>query len=105
MLSTETRLRIEDICNRIENHEKVSLEDITWIQKWADHNRIAHRMLNQARRIAAQGKPERGSLSEFLNDLDLGDPDPSNHLLGPQNPVDLAMWFTRDERDDWRQRD
>lgn len=105
MLSTETRLRIEDICNRIENHEEVSLEEITWIQKWADHNRIAHRMLRQARRIAAQGKPERGSLDEFLNDLDLGDPDPSNHLIGPQNPMDLGLWFTRSERDDWRQRD
>lgn len=106
MLSTETRKRIEEICNRIENHEEVTFEDMTWIQKWSDHNRIAHRMLNQARRVAALGKkPESGSLDEFLNDLDLGDPDPSNWLQGPQNPVDLGLWFTRDERDDWRQHD
>ena len=105
MLSTDTRLKLEDICNRIENHEEVSFEEMTWIQKWSDHNRIANRMLNQARRIAAQGKPEPGSLDEFLNDLDLGDPDPSNHLQGSQNPIDLAYWFSRDDRTDWRQHD
>jgi hypothetical protein len=105
MLSTDTRRKLEDICTRIENHEEVSFEEMTFIQKWSDHNRIANRMLNQARRIAAMGKPQAGSLDELLNDLDLGDPDPSNHLIGPQNPVDLAYWFMRDERSDWRQRD
>ena len=105
MLSTETRLRLEDICTRIENHEEVTFEEMTFIQKWSDHNRIANRMLNQARRVASWGKPEPGSLDHFLNDLDLGDPDPSNHLIGPQNPVDLAYWFMRDERTDWRQHD
>ena len=105
MLSTETRLRLENICTRIENHEEVSLEEMTWVQKWASHNRIAARMLSQARRVAAMGKPEAGSLDEFLNDLDLGDPDPSNHLIGPQNPVDLAMWFMRDDDEHWRQHD
>ena len=105
MLSPDTRLKLESICTRIENHEEVSFEEMTFIQKWSDHNRIANRMLNQARRVAAMGKPESGSLDELLNDLDLGDPDPSNWLQGPQNPVDLGLWFTRDERDDWRQRD
>jgi hypothetical protein len=105
MLSTDTRLKLESICNRIENHEEVTFEEMTFIQKWSDHNRIANRMLNQARRVAAMGKPDPGSLDQFLNDLDLGDPDPSNWLQGPQNPVDLGLWFTRDERDDWRQRD
>ena len=76
-----------------------------WISKWSDHNRIANRMLNQARRVAAQGKPERGSLDEFLKDLDLGDPDPSIWLQGPQNPVDLGLWFTRDDDPNWRQTD
>ena len=78
---------------------------MVWAGKWADHNRVAARMLSQARRVAAQGKPESGSLDELLNDLDLGDPDPSNWLLGPQNPIDLGLWFTRDQKDDWRQHD
>jgi hypothetical protein len=105
MLSTETRLRLENICQRIENHEEVTLDEMVWASKWAANNRIASRMLNQARRIAASGKPEAGSLDELMNDLDLGDPDPANHLVGPQNPVDLANWFMRSKEDDWRQHD
>ena len=105
MLSTDTRIKLESICTRIENHEEVSFEEMIWATKWAGANRVAARMLSQARRVAASGKPEGGSLDELLNDLDLGDPDPSNHLLGPQNPVDLANWFMRDDNDTWRQHD
>ena len=105
MLSTDTRKRLEEICQRIENHEEVTLDEMVWVSKWAAHNRVASRMLNQSRRIAAQGKPEAGSLDELMNDLDIGDPDPSNHLIGPQNPVDLANWFMRDNENDWRQHD
>ena len=94
MLSTDTRLRLEDIAARIGGGLNVTFEEMTWAQKWADHNRSAARIINQARREAIQGKPERGSLDEFLNDLDLGDPDPTNHLVGPQDPTDLARWFT-----------
>lgn len=95
MLSTDVRLRLEFIADRIANHGEVSLTEMTWAQKWADHNRHAAKIINQARRIAAQGKPDPGSLDEFLNDLDLGDPDPSNHLIGPQDPDTLANWFRR----------
>lgn len=97
MLSTDTRLRLESIAERIKSHSDVSFEEMQFIQKWADHNRVAARILNQARREAIQGKPEPGSMDEFLNDLDIGDPDPSNHLIGPQDPIDLARWFTKSE--------
>ena len=105
MLSTQTRLRLENIAERIKSHEHVTFEEMTWAQKWADHNRHASKIINQARRVSIQGEPELGSLDELLNDLDLGDPDPSNHLIGPQNPEDLGKWFTQDKPDDWRQRD
>jgi hypothetical protein len=105
MLSTQTRLRLEDIANRIKKGESVSFEEMTWAQKWSDHNRSAARILSQARRAAIQGEPESGSLDELLQDLDLGDPDPSNHLIGPQDPETLGEWFKQDKRDDWRQRD
>ena len=105
MLRPETRIRLEDICSRIEKHESVSFEEMVWASKWAEHNRIAARMMNQARRVAAQGKPEKGSLDELLNDLDIGDPDPANWLMGPQDPVDLGLWFTRNDDDERLQRD
>jgi hypothetical protein len=105
MLSTQTRLRLEDIAARIAGGVSVTFEEMQWIQKWSERNRVAARILNQARRVSAQGKPERGSLDELLNDLDLGDPDPSNHLVGPQDPIDLAEWFRQDKENDWRQHD
>lgn len=95
MLSTDVRLRLEFIAERIANHGEVSLADMTFIQKWADHNQSAASILRKARRTAIQGKSESGSLDEFMNAMDLGDPDPSNHLIGPQNPEDLYNWFRR----------
>jgi hypothetical protein len=105
MLSTQTRLRLEEICSRIKKGEPVSFEEMTWAQKWADHNRSAATILSKARRISIQGEAEEGSLDELLQGLDLGDPDPSNHLIGPQDPETLADWFKNDKSDDWRQRD
>ena len=105
MLSTETRLRLEDIAARIAGGLDVTLAEMQWAQKWADHNRSAAGILRKARRRALTGEPEKGSLDELMDGLDLGDPDPSNHLMGPQNPVDLANWFKRDDSDDWRQHD
>lgn len=97
MLSSETRLRLQKIADRIANHEEVSFEEMLFIEKWAKHHRTAATILNKARRVAINGVPEPGSMDEFLNDLDLGDPDPQNHLIGPQDPTDLARWFTKSE--------
>jgi len=95
MLSTETRLRLEDIAARIASGLEVSFDEMVWADKWAGHNLSAARIINRARREAIQGKAEPGSLDELLNGLDLGDPDPSNHLVGPQDPDALAEWFRR----------
>jgi hypothetical protein len=37
-------------------------------------------------------QPAEG-LDRFLEDMDLGEPDPTDHLSGPQNPVEIAEWF------------
>ena len=106
MLSTQTRLRLEDIAARIAGGLNVTLDEMTFATKWSEANRSAAEILRRARRRAINGEPERGSLDELIDGLDLGDPDPSNHLIGPQNPVDLANWFKRDDGDlDWRQHD
>jgi hypothetical protein len=105
MLSTQTRLRLEDIAVRIADGLNVSLEEMTWATKWAEHNRSAAEILRRGRRRAINGTPEKGSLDELIEGMDLGDPDPSNHLIGPQDPIDLANWFRQDKSEDWRQRD
>ena len=76
-----------------------------WAEKLAKHNRSAATLLRQARRRAANPDMQEGGLDDFMNALDLGDPDPSNHRTGFNGPDDIVDWFSQDKSDDWRQRD
>ena len=105
MLSTQYRLRLEGICNKIARHEEVGLEDMIWAEKLGKANRSAATMLRQARRRAANPDMKEGSLDDFMNALDLGDPYPSNHRTGFNGADDIIDFFTGDKPDDWRQRD
>ena len=105
MLSTQTRLRLEDIAARIAGGLNVSLDEMTFIQKWANANRSAAAILRKARRRALNGEPEEGSLDEFMEAMDLGDPDPQNHLTSESTPEDIYNFFKRDDEDGWRNRD
>ena len=95
MLSTNVRLRVEFICQRIANRREVQLTDMQWIQKWADKNHSVDSMLRRARRTAIVGEVPKDSLDAFMQDMDIGDPDPSEHLQGAQDPTTIAEWFTQ----------
>ena len=99
MLSTQYRLRMEKICKDIASGAEVSIEDIIWAQKLAKANTSARGMLNTARRISTN--PDES----FLNSLDIGDPDSSNHKRGFGSPDDVVEWFHQERSDYWRQRD
>jgi hypothetical protein len=105
MLSTEYRLRLEFICERIKNNEEVQLNDMIWADKLAKANRSAGEMLRKARREARNPDMEEGSLDDFMNRMDLGHPDPSNHRTGFDSADEIVEWFHQDKTDDWRQRD
>ena len=105
MLSTEYRLRMEFICNRIAKQQEVKLEDMIWAEKLAKANGSAGEMLRKARRTANNPEMEKGSLDDFLNQMDIGDPDPSKHRKGFGSAEEIAQWFQQDKPDDWRQRD
>ena len=105
MLSTKFRLRLESIASRIVRGEEVELGDMIWAEKLAKANRSAAEILRKARRKALSGDTPEGGLDDFLNRMDLGDPDPSNHKTGFDSREDIVEWFTRDKTDDWRQRD
>lgn len=94
MLTTETRLRVEFICDRISKGCEVKFEDIVWLQKLASRNPTVDTWLRQARRAAVQRDQDSDSLDEFCQAMDLGEPDPTDHLVGPQDPVTLAEWFS-----------
>ena len=105
MLSTQYRLRLEAICERIVKGESVELSDMIWAEKLGKANRSAATMLRQARRRAANPTMQEGGLDVFMNALDLGDPDPSNHRTGFNGADDIIDFFSRDNEGDWRNRD
>ena len=99
MLSTQYRLRLEGICKSIASGTEVSLDDMIWANKLAKANTAARGMLNTARRMSTN--PDES----FLNQLNIGDPDSTNHKRGFNDPQDVVDWFHQERSDDWRQRD
>ena len=103
MLSTQYRLRLEAICEKIVLHEEVSLEDMIWAEKLAKSNRSAATILRQARRKAEN--PDMNEMDDFLNQLDIGGF--GNDRFGKRgfdSVDDMIDWWTEDKPDDWRQR-
>jgi len=106
MLSTQYRLRLEAICEKIALHEEVSLEDMIWAEKLAKANRSAGTMLRQARRKAENPDMVEGDLDDFMNRLDLGGLGHEGKGISRFNSVDeIVDFFTEDKPEDWRQRD
>lgn len=106
MLSTQYRLKLESICNKIVLHEEVSLEDMIWAEKLAKANRSAATILRQARRKAENPEMKEGDLDDFLNQLDIGNLGNERYgISGFNSPDEIVDWFKQDKDEDWRQRD
>ena len=105
MLSTNYRLRLEFICDKISKGEEVKLEDMIWAEKLGKSNTTAREMLKTARRVATNPDIAEGSMDDFMNRMGLGDPDPSNHRRVFGSADEIVDWFKQDKPDDWRQRD
>ena len=104
MLSTQYRLRLEGICNKIVKGETVELNEMIWAEKLAKANRSAATMLRQARRRAEN--PDMDAMDDFLNQLDIGGLGNERFGRGRFNGADdIADWFNEEKPDDWRQRD
>tara|TARA_R110002049_G_scaffold142337_5_gene304218 strand:+ start:347 stop:658 length:312 start_codon:yes stop_codon:yes gene_type:complete len=103
MLSNQYRQRLIIICQKIKDGEEVELTDMIWAEKLSKSNRSAYEMLRSARR--ENRNPNADGLDKFLNQMGLGDPDPSNHKSTFDSPEDIIEWFGQDKTDDWRQRD
>ena len=97
MLSTQYRIKVEAICEKIVKGESVELSDMIWVEKLAKANRSAATLLRQARRKAANPDMEQGGLDEFLNLMDLGNPDPREHRTRFDGADDIADFFRNDD--------
>lgn len=108
MLSTQYRLRLEAICEKIAKQEEVSLDDMIWSEKLAKANRTAGTMLRQARRKSENPDMVEGDLDDFLNQLDIGGTGHERFGLRRFESVDDIVDFFSEDKDkpeDWRQRD
>jgi hypothetical protein len=106
MLSTQYRLRLEAICQRIALHEEVGLDDMIWAEKLAKSNRSAATILRQARRKAENPNMKNGDMDDFLNQLDIGGLGHERFgKKGFESVDDIADFFSRDNDGDWKQRD
>jgi len=106
MLSTQYRIRLEGICQKIALHEEVSLEDMIWAEKLAKANRSAATILRQARRKAENPDMKEGDMDDFLNQLDIGGLGHERFgKRGFDSIDDMTDWWTQDKPEDWRQRD
>ena len=103
MLSVEVRKKVEYLCQQIAEGAEVKLEDMVWLSKYAKASTGVREKLRRARR--AQQAKKADSMDEFCDMMDLGDPDPSNHVTGFNNADEIVEWFKQDKCDDWRQRD
>ncbi len=105
MLSQNNRDTFLDILQKISLGREVSLEEMKFVQKLAGQSTEMKNLLTRARRQAIQGKGEKGSLDEFLDQLNFGEPDPSTHITRESSIDDLANFFMRGAPQDWRQTD
>lgn len=106
MLSTQYRLRLEEICKKIVKGENVDLNEMIWAEKLANANRSAATILRQARRKAINPNMVEGDMDDFLNQLDIGSADPTDKGISKFDSVDeIVDWFSQDKPNDWRQRD
>jgi hypothetical protein len=106
MLSTQYRLKLQAICEKIVKGESVDLSDMIWAEKLAGANRTAATMLRQARRKAENPNMQEGDLDDFLNQLDIGGLGHERFgKKGFDSIDDIVDFFTEDKPDDWRQRD
>ena len=96
MLSNKDRQKITEILDRIEYNQEVSLNEMIFVEKYAKANRHVYEMLKIARRRSIQGIPDQNSLDGLLDKMNLGDPDPANHITGPMSVDELADFFHND---------
>ena len=102
MLSTQYRLRLEEICRKIVCHEDVELSDMIWAEKLAKANTTAAGWLRKARRKAENPDMVEGGMDDFMNQLDLGERKGRGPFDGAE---DILDFFHQDKPNDWRQRD
>ena len=91
MLTTSTRLRIQEILKRIAEGSKVTLDERIYINKYASSNQNVSAWLRKASYLQ-RNKVNSNPRDELLNGLDLCSSDP--HSTYNPDHDDLGEWFS-----------
>ena len=91
MLTTSTRVRIQEILTRIANGTEVTLEERIYINKYASRNQNVSSWLRKASNLQ-RNKVNSNPIDDLLNGLDLCPSDP--HSTFNQDQDDLGEWFS-----------
>ena len=91
MLTTTSRLRIQEILTRLAMGKQVTLEERIYINKYATRNQNVSSWLRKASRIQRQEKINN-QIDELLNGLDLSADEP--HVTYNPDHDDLGEWFS-----------
>ena len=93
MLTTSTRLRIQEILTRITQGNEVSLEERIYINKYASRNQNVDAWLRKASHLQRnKHNHNSNSIDELINGLDLCSSDPHS-TFNPEKD-DLGEWFS-----------
>ena len=91
MLTTSSRLRIQEILTRIAMGNEVTLEERIYINKYASKNQNVSAWLRKASYIQ-RNELRNNEIDELINGLDLCSSDP--HSTFNPNQDDLGEWFS-----------
>ena len=91
MLTTSSRLRIQEILTRLSLGKQVTLEERIYINKYAEKNQNVSTWLRKASLIQRK-KHIRSPIDELLNGMDLA-PEEPNSTFNPDRD-DLGEWFS-----------
>ena len=91
MLTTSSRLRIQEILSRLAMGDQVTLEERIYINKYATKNQNVSTWLRKASLIQRK-QPISNNIDELLNGLDLSSDEP--HSTFNPDHDDLGEWFS-----------
>ena len=91
MLTTPSRIRLQEILTRLSMGKQVTLEERIYINKYATQNQNVSSWLRKASRIQRQ-EQITSEIDELLNGLDLNSDEP--HATYNPDHDDLGEWFS-----------
>ena len=91
MLTTSTRVRIQEILTRIAKGNEVTLKERIYINKYASRNQNVSSWLRKASYLQ-RNKLTSNPIDELINGLDLCSSDPCSTYDPDQD--DLGEWFS-----------